>query len=148
MAKKKSIKAAPVLRSGNEQTKTRTYQIMDPWKDRGLTNLVDVKAVDGEITEVKVNGEPAGGGAVAIVTFASEPTAFKTALPVINADGTYTSSDGWATDEFTSFPVDLKIPLPAIGSWHGDEPPTCTGGVTFDPDTHALTVTGNGTITR
>ena len=74
MAKKKTenIKAAPVLRAGNgggeqptptpEQTGTRTYQIMDPWKDRDVVNLVDVKSVDGEITEVKVNGEPAGGG--------------------------------------------------------------------------------------
>ena len=66
MAKKKTenIKAAPVLRSQGseqptptpEQTGTRTYQIMDPWKDRDVVNLVDVKAVDGEITEVKVNG--------------------------------------------------------------------------------------------
>ena len=73
MAKKKTenIKAAPVLRAQSggdqptptpEQTGTRTYQIMDPWKDRDVVNLVDVKAVDGEITEVKVNGEPAGGG--------------------------------------------------------------------------------------
>lgn len=72
MAKKKTenIKAAPVLRAQGgeqptptpEQTGTRTYQIMDPWKDRDVINLVDVKAVDGEITEVKVNGEPAGGG--------------------------------------------------------------------------------------
>ena len=73
MAKKKTenIKAAPVLRANSEsdqptptpeQTETRTYQIMDPWKDRDVVNLVDVKAVDGEITEVKVNGEPAGGG--------------------------------------------------------------------------------------
>lgn len=70
MAKKKTenIKAAPVLRAQSggdqptptpEQTGTRTYQIMDPWKDRDVINLVDVKAVDGEITEVKVNGEPA-----------------------------------------------------------------------------------------
>ena len=76
MAKKKTenIKAAPVLRAQSEggdqptptptpeQTGTRTYQIMDPWKDRDVVNLVDVKAVDGEITEVKVNGEPVGGG--------------------------------------------------------------------------------------
>lgn len=72
MAKKKTenIKAAPVLRAQSdeqptptpEQTGTRTYQIMDPWKDRDMVNLVDVKAVDGEITEVKVNGVPAGGG--------------------------------------------------------------------------------------
>lgn len=73
MAKKKTenIKAAPVLKAGSggeqptptpEQTGTRTYQIMDPWKDRDKVNLVDVKAVDGEITEVKVNGVPAGGG--------------------------------------------------------------------------------------
>ena len=73
MAKKKTenIKATPVLRANSEsdqptptseQTGTRTYQIMDPWKDRDVVNLVDVKAVDGEITDVKVNGEPAGGG--------------------------------------------------------------------------------------
>lgn len=73
MAKKKTenIKAAPVLRASSggeqptpapEQTGTRTYQIMDPWKDRDVVNLVDVKSVDAEITEVKVNGEPAGGG--------------------------------------------------------------------------------------
>lgn len=73
MAKKKTenIKAAPMLRAQSggdeptptpEQTGTRTYQIIDPWKDRDVVNLVDVKAVDGEITEVKVNGEPAGGG--------------------------------------------------------------------------------------
>lgn len=73
MAKKKTenIKAAPVLRAPSggdeptptpEQTGTRTYQIMDPWKDRDVVNLVDVKSVDGEITDVKINGEPAGGG--------------------------------------------------------------------------------------
>lgn len=83
MAKKKTenIKAAPVLRASKpggdeptptpEQTGTRTYQIIDPWKDRDVVNLVDVKAVDGEITDVKVNGEPAGGGGgeVPTVTF-------------------------------------------------------------------------------
>lgn len=78
MAKKKTenIKAAPVLRAlgGDqptptpEQTGTRTYQIMDPWKDRGVVNLVDVKSVDGEITDVKVNGEPAGGGGGGVQT--------------------------------------------------------------------------------
>lgn len=79
MAKKKTenIKAAPVLRADAsgvqptptpEQTGTRTYQIMDPWKDRDVVNLVDVKAVDGEITEVKVNGQPAGGGGGATAT--------------------------------------------------------------------------------
>lgn len=80
MAKKKieNIKAAPVLRAGSggeqptptpEQTGTRTYQIMDPWKDRDVVNLVDVKAVDGEITDVKVNGEPAGGGGTSFGPF-------------------------------------------------------------------------------
>ena len=78
MAKKKieNIKAAPVLRAQGgeqptptpEQTGTRTYQIIDPWKDRDVVNLVDVKAVDGEITEVKVNGEPAGGGGGSVTT--------------------------------------------------------------------------------
>jgi len=71
MAKKKTenIKAAPVLRAGGE-SKTKTYQIMDPWKDMDKVNLVDVKAVDGEITDVKINGEPAGGGGGGGVTTA------------------------------------------------------------------------------
>lgn len=84
MAKKKTIeaeniKAAPVLRASSggdqptptptEQTGTRTYQIMDPWKERDVVNLVDVKSADGEITDVKINGEPAGGGGdVTIIT--------------------------------------------------------------------------------
>ena len=68
MAKKKTenIKVAPVLSisSGGdeptpEQTRTiRTYQIIDPWKDRDRVNLVEVKSVNGEITEVEVNGMP------------------------------------------------------------------------------------------
>lgn len=80
MAKKKTenIKAAPVLRADvggdqptptPEQTGTRTYQIMDPWKDRDKVNLVDVKSVNGEITDVKVNGVPAGGGGGGVPMF-------------------------------------------------------------------------------
>lgn len=73
MAKKKTaetanIKAAPVLRSGGDDPTpetpviTKSYSVRDDWKDINKVNYVAFKSVDGEITEVKVNGEPAGGG--------------------------------------------------------------------------------------
>lgn len=95
MAKKKTenIKATPVLRVQSEdptpspeQTGTRTYQIMDPWKDRDVVNLVDVKSVDGEITDVKVNGQPAGGGGMKtanVLISNNTGAAVRIALPII-----------------------------------------------------------------
>lgn len=69
MAKKKT---APVLRIENpgveptpdpeERTITKSYAVRDDWKDRDITNFVFFKSVDGEITDLLVNGEPAGGG--------------------------------------------------------------------------------------
>ena len=65
MAKKKN---APVLRAqggGGEQpttTVTKSYAVRDKWLDKAKDNLVEFKSVDGEISDLKVNGEPAGGG--------------------------------------------------------------------------------------
>ena len=66
MAKKKN---APILRAqggGGEQPATKTitksYAVRDKWLDKAKDNLVEFKSVDGEISDLKVNGEPAGGG--------------------------------------------------------------------------------------
>lgn len=86
MARKKtaetaSLKAAPVLRSesggGGDQpvtpTITKSYEVRDDWKDRDIINYVAFKSVDGEVQDLTVNGEPAGGGGgvpeTATVTF-------------------------------------------------------------------------------
>ena len=165
MAKKKTenIKAAPVLRAqGNEQptptpeqTGTRTYQIMDPWKDRGAVNLVDVKAVDGEITEVKVNGVPAGGGggggtATVSITNASSNTPFELSLPIIDGE----SNQSWGGN-VAVFPGPTKtciVPLGPSGcyakfSGMGGTPSsgTGTGGVTYNAG--SVIITGDGTLT-
>lgn len=164
MAKKKTenIKAAPVLRAQSggeqptptpEQTGTRTYQIMDPWKDRGVVNLVDVKAVDGEITEVKVNGQPAGGGggtATVSITNASSNSPFELNLPII--DGESNQSWGGNVVVFPDATITYIVPLGPSGCYaafggKGDIPSsgTGTGGVTYDAG--SVIITGDGTLT-
>ncbi len=163
MAKKKTenIKAAPVLRAQSggeqptptpEQTGTRTYQIMDPWKDRGVVNLVDVKAVDGEITEVKGNGEPAGGGggsdfSIAKVVITNNST------DEIQIDLAEIIEGGFIGTRITG-PIIVgasesgnhKIPLYKGGNralFMGTA--AVTGSISFAEG--AITVSGNGTIT-
>lgn len=72
MAKKKTaekvkIEATPVLRveptpDPEETSITKSYAMRDDWKDEGITNYVAFKSVDGEVQDLTVNGEPAGGG--------------------------------------------------------------------------------------
>lgn len=74
MAKKKTaetakIEATPVLRAlgGEDPTPetpvvTKSYSVRDDWKDRNKVNYVAFKSVDGEVQDLTVNGEPAGGG--------------------------------------------------------------------------------------
>lgn len=161
MAKKKTenIKAAPVLRAQSggeqptptpEQTGTRTYQIMDPWKDRGVTNLVDVKAVDGEITEVKVNGEPAGGGGgdlqIAQVTFintGNKPYSLR--LPTIT-EGLVEVSN------VDTLPNEQLVKSVIIGpegcfSTFDDFPTTATATGDVRYDGGDVYITGDGTLT-
>lgn len=163
MAKKKTenIKAAPVLRaqSGGEQTGTRTYQIMDPWKDRDVVNLVDVKAVDGEITEVKVNGQPAGGGGggnfrTAQVTFinasAGGHSHYNLMVPTLNIVDLYIEVSH--VDFMPENDPRLRPTTVVLGTngYYGtfDELPTtatATGGVRYDGGD--VYITGDGTLT-
>ena len=75
MAKKKTaetanIKAAPVLRAGSGGGQptpetpviTKSYSVRDDWKDKDKVNYVAFKSVDGEVQDLTVNGQPAGGG--------------------------------------------------------------------------------------
>lgn len=65
MAKKKN---APVLRAqGEDPTKTKSYCIRDDWKNSNIVNYVAFKSVNGEVQDLTVNGEPAGGGGFAPV---------------------------------------------------------------------------------
>mgnify|MGYP007022374285 CR=1 FL=1 len=176
MAKKKTenIKAAPVLRADvgsdqptptPEQTGTRTYQIMDPWKDRDVVNLVDVKAVDGEITEVKVNGQPAGGGGGGDLTTAKLTFVYNkvcemtTLLPAILKSGdTYPGSSTTGDHieggiEFSSSynPASLDVPLYkgklSAYLYPNGVTISVSGDATWDSGTGVLTVTGDCTIT-
>lgn len=61
-AEKANLKASPILRSQGEQHKTKSYAVRDDWKDEGVVNTVAFKSVDGEVQDLLVNGEPAGGG--------------------------------------------------------------------------------------
>lgn len=67
MSKKKT---APILRAQSEGEQptpetpiiTKSYSVRDDWKDKGIVNYVAFKSVDGEVQDLTVNGEPAGGG--------------------------------------------------------------------------------------
>lgn len=61
MTKKKN---APVLRGVDPEpnTLTKSYTVRDDWKDKSIVNYVAFKSVDGDVQDLTVNGEPAGGG--------------------------------------------------------------------------------------
>ena len=109
MAKKKTenIKAAPVLRAqGDESTPetpviTKSYSIRDDWKDKGVVNTVAFKSVDGEVQDLTVNGEPAGGGGgtTAEVTFVNNTNnEVEIAIPFLDQSpsGYYFNTDFYA----------------------------------------------------
>ena len=168
MAKKKTenIKAAPVLRAQGgeqptptpEQTGTRTYQIMDPWKDRDVVNLVDVKAVDGEITEVKVNGVPAGGGggSQATITLTNNTSGKGVTVygpAIINNVCTFSNNPDNALVVEMGATVTLTVLLgPSganlfMGGITSVNDMVITGAISYNSDLRGFVVTGNGTIT-
>lgn len=66
-AEKGKIEAVPVLRTDpvpdpEETPTTKSYCVRDDWKDINKVNYVAFKSVDGEVQDLLVNGEPAGGG--------------------------------------------------------------------------------------
>lgn len=167
MAKKKTenMKAAPVLRAASGESKTKTYQIMDPWKDMDKVNLVDVKSVDGEITDVKVNGVPAGGGgggdfSTAQVTIDNSnnqggyPEIYGSIIDSYNTGGLpptladCTGGEIVPSDPIQTYTIILykgKAKL-FVNDFAGSHTITVSGNVTNNGSTTYI-VSGNGTIT-
>lgn len=167
MAKKKTtenIKAAPVLRAQGgdqptltptEQTGTRTYQIMDPWKDRDVVNLVDVKSVDGEITDVKVNGEPAGGGgdfsmAQVVISNNTENEINIGGVPVIDIENNELYTQEYISTGTTNLSIVLYKGGPTHFSFATTANVTVTGSIEKKQtglQIKDIYITGDGTIT-
>lgn len=165
MAKKKTenIKAAPVLRSGNEDSTpavTKSYCVRDDWKDKNKINYVAFKSVDGEVQDLTVNGQPAGGGgggdfSTATVQIINNNSALGVTVQgpillnnMIKADITY--SNVWTIAHGSS--ASYTVPLASNGTqfFASGMPgggPTITGDAIWDADANCFIITGNCTIT-
>lgn len=165
MAKKKN---APVLRAQGEDptpaTITKSYAVRDKWLDKSKDNLVEFKSVDGEISDLTVNGEPAGGGG-GVPIYHIEWTVVNGPITVdmnstglrkklrwsLYQDGVYTLvdsngvnlSDGASTMDVACFQPDgVWISLMDAGNITVDE-----GSATYDPEQGTVIVTGNCKLT-
>lgn len=165
MARKKKaetadLKASPVLRAGGGDDPTpetpvvtKSYCMRDDWKDKSITNYVAFKSVDGEVQDLTVNDEPAGGGggggtATVTITNASNDLSFQLEMPYV-VDSQYTR--GGSNTLFAGDNETFIIPLGSAGCHitfgsKGDFPNsgTGTGGVTYDNE--EVYVTGDGTL--
>ena len=157
MAEKAKIEAAPVLRSGGDDPTpetpviTKSYIMRDDWIDKGVVNTVAFKSVDGEVQDLIVNGEPAGGGGTATVsiTNASNNAPFDLEMPFIDSDQ-YTR--GGTRSLFPGATLTFIVPIGPTGCYavfggQGALPSsgTATGGITYDEGD--VYITGNGTLT-
>ena len=166
MAKKKTaetanIKAAPVLRAddggGQDTSKTKSYCIRDDWKDINKVNYVAFKSVDGDVQDLTVNGEPAGGGGGSTATVQITvntgrgvdvlgPVISNNIIMTDRHDNQLWHIDLGASDTFT-------VPLASggmqlfVGGIPGGTNPVITGGGTWDADNGCFIITSNCTIT-
>lgn len=176
MAKKKmaetaNIKAAPVLRAqggGDDPTPetptvTKSYSVRDDWKDKGIVNYVAFKSVDGEVQDLTVNGEPAGGSGVPIyhiewnvvngpvTVYMNSIGLRRKLLYTLYQDGTYTIvdsngvqlSDGISAMNVACFQPDgVWISLMNNGEITVEE-----GSATYDSEQGTVIITGNCKLT-
>jgi len=159
MAKKKN---APVLRAqgggGQPETKTitKSYAVRDKWLDKAKDNLVEFKSVDGEISDLMVNGEPAGGGGdfslVAVNVTNNSQTEVQIQAPILDADNNiivpvrYSDAESDYDFQFMA-PAQGYIDTVAQGIQLGSV--TGTSGVTVTtvaPGVYQLNITGAGSI--
>jgi hypothetical protein len=176
MAKKKTaekakIKAAPVLRDGggNDPVITKSYIMRDDWIDKGVVNTVAFKSVDGEVQDVLVNGEPAGGGgggdfSVAEVTITdTNGEGYSIYAPFVLESNEYIQNGGILPEEVT--PASSIYPCYFTDSFNGPvrvalyknsayikidgDIATVTGNASIvdAPNNQVVLVTGNCTIT-
>ena len=157
MAKKKN---APVLRDGdnNQPTITKSYAVRDKWLDKATDNLVEFKSVDGEISDLMVNGEPAGGGGGSTATVqitVNTGRGVDVSGPVISNNIIMTDMYGnqlWhidlgASDTFTVPLASGGMQLFIGGGIPSGTDPVITGGGTWDADNGCFIITSNCTIT-
>lgn len=159
MAKKKNdpiLMIEPTPEPGVQST-TKSYAVRDKWLDKAKDNLVEFKSVDGEISDLKVNGEPAGGGGGSTATVqitANTGRGVDVLGPVISNNIIMTDIhenhlwhiDLGASDTFT-------VPLASggmqlfVGGIPDGTDPVITGGGTWDVDNWCFIITGNCTVT-
>jgi hypothetical protein len=167
MAKKKTaetanIKAGPVLRAGDgggqDPSKTKSYCIRDDWKDINKVNYVAFKSVDGEVQDLTVNGEPAGGGGGGTATVQiinnSSPRGVDVRGPIvvnnmIMAD--MFENHLWSINMGSSNTYTVPLASSGMQLYVGGIPdeyePVITGDCTWDADNWCFIITGNCTIT-
>jgi hypothetical protein len=168
MAKKKTaetakIKAGPVLRTaGQDPTKTKSYCVRDDWKDINKVNYVAFKSVDGEVQDLTVNGEPAGGGgssdfSVAHITikdpgeaggmltgpFIVDGTPWSAQFPNTPAIGTEVYSDDGGTEWIADVVLYKGV---AIVKLNVDIMTNSTASGNITKDGSYLKITGDGVI--
>lgn len=160
MAKKKieNIKAAPVLRAqggGDDPTPitpiiTKSYCVRDDWKDQDIVNYVAFKSVDGEVQDLTVNGQPAGGGDLrtAQVTFINTgSTLYSLPLPTLSNGHAKVTNVHFIPNDPNARPTTVIIGANGCYSTFDDFPTTAkaTGGVRYDDGD--VYITGDGTLT-
>jgi len=146
MAKKKN---APVLRAqgggGQPETKTitKSYAVRDKWLDKGKDNLVEFKSVDGEISDLMVNGEPAGGGGMFSTATLTSTGSWAVEVPyIVEGDGYYHIGSSAVLEPGNSLTIVL-----VNGSCLMHTEATVTGSAELlDPDENIYKVTGNVTL--
>lgn len=174
MAKKKTaekakIEAAPVLRSGGDDPTpetpviTKSYIMRDDWIDKGVVNTVAFKSVDGEVQDLLVNGEPAGGGgggdfSVAHVTI-NDPNEYGTRInaPIILSSNQAWSHEfpnipaiGWqffTDDDTTGWVADIVMYKGTAIMYVNDGDRTATASGSIEVSGGYIKVTGDGSIT-
>lgn len=160
MAKKKN---APVLREGGgggdqPTTITKSYAVRDKWLDKAKDNLVEFKSVDGEISNLKVNGQPAGGGGGGSATVQiinnSSPRGVDARGPIIVNNMIMTDmfeAHLWSINMGSSNTYTVPLASSGMQLYVGGIPdeyePIITGDCTWDADNWCFIITGNCTIT-
>jgi len=160
MAKKKN---APILRAqgggggGQPETKTitKSYAVRDKWLDKAKDNLVEFKSVDGEISDLLVNGQPAGGGGggLAEVTIINN-TANEIDVNMIYVDTNQPPIIGsrFVSGIYVDGSSSMTVQAPTTGEYNKAQGVECTitavsGDIELNSTTHIAIIKGNGTIT-
>lgn len=154
MAKKKN---APILRDGdnNQPTITKSYAVRDKWLDKAKDNLVEFKSVDGEIQDLTVNGEPAGGGGGASLVKVSiiNNTAEELRVDVVHLIGDQMMLPAHlGFSEYIDANSTLEIDAVTLGEYSkiialGKTITAVTGEITKDSAEGLATIHGPGTVT-